>query len=98
MTDSTKGNQKKEFDKLFDSTLDKVVEYSDHLIKDHIKENKLSLTNGFDVIFRDRKRKREMTETTKRKLCPQCNKKRNACDSEHCREKPHCWLCGTDLK
>lgn len=56
-TNNLKSNP--EFDKLFDSTLDKVVEYSEHLIKDHIKENKFSLTNGFDVIFRDRKRKRE---------------------------------------
>lgn len=49
---------KSDFDKLYDSMLDIVVKYSEYLIKDGIKENKMSLTNGFDVIFRDRKRKR----------------------------------------
>jgi hypothetical protein len=50
--------QETESDKLFNDMLDKAVEYSDFLIKDHIKENKMQLTNGFDVIFRDRKKKR----------------------------------------
>jgi len=48
----------KEFEKLSTDLEDIIVRYSDHLIEDHIKENKMSLTNGFDVIFRDRKRKR----------------------------------------
>jgi len=47
-----------EFDKLYNEMLDVIVRYSDHLIKDHIRETKMSLTNGFDVIFRDRKKKR----------------------------------------
>lgn len=49
---------KSEYDKLYDSMLDIIVKYSEHLIEDGIKENKMSLTNSFDVIFRDKKRKR----------------------------------------
>jgi len=50
--------KQQEFEKLHDEMLDTIVKYSDNLIKDHIKESKISLTNGFDVIFRDRKRSR----------------------------------------
>jgi len=49
---------KSDFDKIYEDMLDIVVKYAEQLIEDGIKENKLSLTNGFDVIFRDRKRKR----------------------------------------
>ena len=31
-----------------------IEEYTEELIKDGVQENKLSLRNGFDVIFRDR--------------------------------------------
>ena len=33
-----------------------------------------------------------------RQLCPQCEKKRDACKSKHCRRKPHCWICGNTLE
>jgi len=49
----------KEYEKLATELEDIIVKYSDHLITDHIKDVKMSLTNGFDVIFRDRKKKRE---------------------------------------
>jgi len=49
----------KEYEKLASSLEDIIVKFSDHLITDHIKETKFTLTNGFDVIFRDRKKKRE---------------------------------------
>lgn len=48
-----------ESDKVYYEMLNIVVKYSEQLIKDGIRENKMSLTNGFDVIFRDRKKKRK---------------------------------------
>ena len=47
-----------EQDIAFNKLVDNLVNHSDGLIKDGVRENKLSLTNGFDVIFRDRKKKR----------------------------------------
>lgn len=50
--------KQEEYEKLAKDLEAVILKYSDHLIEDHLKEVKFSLTNGFDVIFRDRKKKR----------------------------------------
>ena len=47
----------KEFEKLHDETIQKVLEYSNHLIQEGIKSTSWTLTNNFVVTFRDLKRK-----------------------------------------
>ena len=59
LTKQTERLSEDEYEKLASKLEKTIVEYSDHLIHDHIKETKFTLKNGFDVIFRDRKKKRE---------------------------------------
>jgi len=49
----------KDFNKFHDEVLDKCVKLSDHLIETGLKDLKWQLTNGFNVTFHDRKRKRK---------------------------------------
>jgi len=52
-----------------------IIKYSDHLIEDHIKSATFTLANGFNVTFKDRKKKRSddkiMTKKIKAKKFPE---------------------------
>lgn len=45
----------KQFNEMHDKLTDIIVEYSNHLIEDHIQSTSFKLTNGFTVTFKDRK-------------------------------------------
>lgn len=57
----------KEFDKLYNRMLKAILDYSDHLIVDHISSTSMSLTNGFTVTFKDRKSSKTRAKETLRK-------------------------------